>query len=64
MSIKNRAAKNRRHKRTCESKRRFADREAALAAMRSLGWKRGAVIGQLQAYRCLACKLWHFGHRL
>lgn len=63
MSIKNRAAKVRRHTRTCAPKQRFRDREAAVAALMALGRKRGAVTGQLDAYHCLACRTWHYGHR-
>lgn len=63
MSIKNRAAKLRRHTRTCTGKRRFANRDAALTALLALGRNRGAVTSQLSAYRCLACRTWHFGHR-
>lgn len=63
MSIKNRAAKARRHGKTCAPKQRYASREAALAAIHSLARNRGAVTGQLGVYRCLACKTWHFGHR-
>lgn len=63
MSIKNRAAKVRRHKRVCEGKVRHPDRSSALTALLSLRRNRGAVTSQLGVYRCLACSTWHFGHR-
>jgi len=63
VSIKNRAAKQRRHAKTCGPKQRFPNRAAALAAIHALARNRGAVTGQLGVYRCLSCKTWHFGHR-
>lgn len=48
---------------SCARKQRHPDRKTAVTAVMSLARKRGAVPGQLQVYKCVACGFWHFGHR-
>lgn len=52
---------SRRHLRrqACDGKFRFPDRDATLAARRSMG-VRGA---DLDPYRCRFCHAWHLDHR-
>lgn len=57
----NRAGRLKRHQKACAGKRKFTSRDAANTAIDELA-RTGAVGGQRQPYKCLACTSWHFGH--
>lgn len=54
----------RRHERTCEGKRRYDTRGAAFYALKQMVAAKGAVLGQMETYKCRACGMWHFGHKM
>lgn len=64
MTVKNRAAKLARHKRSCPAKQKFANRECAVTAFLSFVRSTGADKTQFEVYRCLACTGYHWGHCL